>query len=779
MIRTAGVRGILCAFALLGQAGSGFATTARDPTTTGPWVAKSGEYKFPATTDALVTTFLKTELWAKVWYPTGKAFTRAPIAILVHGNHGTCGRMVTFQGKQYRVDDRTDYSTSGTCPAGYQVTPNHTGYDYVAQRLATNGYVVVSINTNRGITAAPEDSRENDPGLIQRRGRMILRHLMLLGQWNANGGQPSSIGFNMKGKLNFNKVTLFGHSRGGDGIVAAYNLYKTSSTWRSRLPAITFVGIASMAPTDFQTNHPGVIGAPLSVLLPMCDGDVNRLSGIHFYDRSIVSSTPDTSKNYKSVFATWGANHNGYNTQWQTEDQYQAASRGCPDQNQLFQFPIGLSPSQQAIGRYYLMAVARGGSESSTFAQLLNPAFSLPSFLSSLTRIDRSFFVGRGARSLRLVRFDGSCGSKVNVTDGVQKTGVCTTFPEHQPDPVALIRWGKPATIAKDSNHAIFTINKGIPVNFGTLKTLDLRVAPDCFRVTPNGDFACGDRSHQGFGTGSQGISIFLEDAAGHFSKPLLLSNYVARREAVGVHSSNGVLPVDPLYHAILSSARIPVASFSQAGFSLSAVKKIWLYLGDKNSSGGLFFGDIWGTSTSSTGIDGAIAPVEEAAPEAVAENAAGASVIPPPDVQLTPVSDGPASDQAGAVAAQPAPVVPADPGNRILSATRGTLRVAVDNPPEGATPEAVPTREIATVELTISTATQIVEGDSAVQVRIGNSLIQARRFGTGRENNTPSVTKIVVPATAVDAATDGASLAILSGGRVWQFGPFSRSAIR
>ena len=159
---------------------------------------------------------------------------------------------------------------------------------------------------------------------------MILRHMMLLSAWNKSGGQPSSIKYNLKGKIDFSKVTIMGHSRGGDAVVAAYNLYKSSAGWRTRVPGVKFVGVAPLAPTDFQVNSPNVIGAPLSVLLPTCDGDVNRLSGIHFYDRSVLALTPDTAGNYKSVFATWGANHNGYNTQWQVDDQY-PNSRTCPN----------------------------------------------------------------------------------------------------------------------------------------------------------------------------------------------------------------------------------------------------------------------------------------------------------------------------------------------------------------------------------------------------------------------------------------------------------------
>ena len=58
------------------------------------------------------------------------------------------------------------------------------------------------------------------------------------------------------------------------------------------------------------------------VLLPMCDSDVVRLSGLGFYDRSILPGK-DTAGNFESVLEVWRTNHNGYNTQWQTDDTYQ------------------------------------------------------------------------------------------------------------------------------------------------------------------------------------------------------------------------------------------------------------------------------------------------------------------------------------------------------------------------------------------------------------------------------------------------------------------------
>ena len=88
-----------------------------------------------------------------------------------------------------RVDDRIDYTLTGRCPSGYVVSPSHRGYAYLAEELSAAGYIVVSINANRGVNAAAGGA--DDFGLNLRRGRLVLKHLQLLSQWNRSGGAPA------------------------------------------------------------------------------------------------------------------------------------------------------------------------------------------------------------------------------------------------------------------------------------------------------------------------------------------------------------------------------------------------------------------------------------------------------------------------------------------------------------------------------------------------------------------------------------------------------------
>jgi hypothetical protein len=152
-----------------------------------------------------------TEIWARVWRPISDDDQgRLPLVVFLHGNHGTCGTFfcsVANCGRPIplpngpRIDDRIDYTTTGTCPrAGegtppaetdYVVSPSHEGYGYLAEQLASRGYLVVSINANRGITAGraqdlgtPGHPFIEDRGLNLARARLVLKHLELLSRWN-------------------------------------------------------------------------------------------------------------------------------------------------------------------------------------------------------------------------------------------------------------------------------------------------------------------------------------------------------------------------------------------------------------------------------------------------------------------------------------------------------------------------------------------------------------------------------------------------------------------
>jgi len=263
------------------------AQTAPDATGSMPGVTVSTfEYYIPGISDSDVAP-LPIDLWARVYVPSGYT-GQLPLIVLLHGNHATCG---TYDGfGPARRDDNVQYTLTGTCPDRYVVVPNHAGYEYLARPLATRGYIIVSINANRGVTAAPGETL--DRGLNLRRGRLVLRHLEHLVQLNATGSSP------LYHRIDFSHVGLMGHSRGGEGMRAAYEQYRApGSPWPALIGTpIGFEGLFEIGPVDGQTgprtnpNRLNADGLAWTVLLPNCDGDVFNLQGVKPFDRMMLKT---------------------------------------------------------------------------------------------------------------------------------------------------------------------------------------------------------------------------------------------------------------------------------------------------------------------------------------------------------------------------------------------------------------------------------------------------------------------------------------------------------
>jgi hypothetical protein len=83
-----------------------------------------------------------------------------------------------------------------------------------------------------------DDAAED--GGAEVRSLLIRRHLGLLAQWDAAGGDP--FGGVLKGKVDMNKVVLVGHSRGGEGVNRAAVDALVSDPYK-------IVGVVSYGPT--------------------------------------------------------------------------------------------------------------------------------------------------------------------------------------------------------------------------------------------------------------------------------------------------------------------------------------------------------------------------------------------------------------------------------------------------------------------------------------------------------------------------------------------------
>jgi hypothetical protein len=261
-----------------------------------------------------------------------------PVVVFLHGQHEDSDREHSYQG-----------------------------YNYLAEKLVPHGYVVVSINA-RKINDGPRSGDSSS----QSRAQLVLGTLDRLRQIDGFG--QIDLGGNkgkldpLINKLDFSRIGIMGHSRGGQGIsntiifnrsrhattpadlrallkerpdsfkpypelLAAaekvgpdgdtafeaarvrYNIFYASGSGTE--PPYDFKGAFMMAPTD-NAGNTGLNKVPLANLVPSCDGDVNDLAGAIAYDHNRFGDADDHAPRYQIL--VHGANHNYYNTEWKSDD---------------------------------------------------------------------------------------------------------------------------------------------------------------------------------------------------------------------------------------------------------------------------------------------------------------------------------------------------------------------------------------------------------------------------------------------------------------------------
>lgn len=191
---------------------------------------------------------------------------RVPIVFMAHGNHS---------------------------PAD----PSYLGYRYLQGELARMGMVAVSVDCN------DLNGPIGGVGNIEDRADLIIDNIA---HFQGLDADPASILF---ARIDFNRVGLMGHSRGGDAVVTLPPVIN--------LPGVTIRSVLALAPTNFRfwygmsTIQPQ--GYAYMTILPAGDGDVDENNGAQFYDIAVPEP-------YKSQVYAHYTNHNFFNREWLFDD---------------------------------------------------------------------------------------------------------------------------------------------------------------------------------------------------------------------------------------------------------------------------------------------------------------------------------------------------------------------------------------------------------------------------------------------------------------------------
>jgi erythromycin esterase-like protein len=303
-----------------------------DPAEPGPYGIERLDYDLePLVLDGYPAPI---EVAAEVTRPVD-AGGRRPLVLILHGRHSTC----------YTGGPEGDASGAWPCPDGWVPIPSHLGYRYLADLLASQGYIAVSISAN-GING--QDWAAPDAG-TSARSQLIGHHLDLWARWASRGGDPW--GGIFRRHVDLDDVVLVGHSRGGEGVNRAAIDALGQNRYRIR-------GLVSYGPTAFGRQvTPDV---PSAVILPACDGDVSDLQGQAYVDLSRDLADSDA---LRSAVLALGANHNYFNTEWTPglaqapawDDWWDPGDPVCGDEGSL-RLTV---EEQQQVGAAYTLAFVR------------------------------------------------------------------------------------------------------------------------------------------------------------------------------------------------------------------------------------------------------------------------------------------------------------------------------------------------------------------------------------------------------------------------------------
>ena len=516
------------------------------------------------------------ELKASVHYPTGLPGGPYPLVVFMHGRHVTCYRNQMA-------------SLRWPCRSNETVIPSYQGYDYVAQNLASNGYVVVSVSAN-GINAF--DNNVTDLGMLAR-AQLIQRHLQQWTTFSTTGAAP--FGTQFVGKVDLQRVGTMGHSRGGEGVVRhyAHNL--------SLGAPYGVKAVFPLAPVNF--NRTIANNVPLTVALPYCDGDVNDNQGVHFYDDARYNVAGDAAP--KHTVQVMGANHNFFNTVWTpglfpagTADDWTAFTSGGTGDAQCGTVAGNhrlTAAQQRGVGLAYISAAMRAyvGGETQFTPYLTGAAAPPPS--AQTNEIHVSYHAPDTAATRRDVnRLLTSTNLTTNTLGGASaQTGLTPHDLCGGPSP-------QPQHCLPAGQSTARQPHTTVSARATTVRGLSqLRTGWSATTANYRNDLPTGARDVSGFTWLTFRVSVNFADTRNpsgigqNFS--VVLTDGTGATSSVTVNSYSDVLfyppgTTGPVPKVLLNTARIPVSAFS--GVNLSDIRSVQFRF-DQSPSGALLISDV------------------------------------------------------------------------------------------------------------------------------------------------------------------------------------------
>jgi hypothetical protein len=542
------------------------AAQAPSPMEPGPDVVNRVDYDAGPALVGMPGAVYPQELEGSIHFPIGVA-GRFPILVFLHGRHSSCA----YVGVQF-----LGYPCPDT-PATASVD-SYKGYDYIAQNLASHGYVVMSIDAN-GINTY--DTADTDAGALAR-AQTIAKSLDLLSDWSVSAG-PGAVDTNLVGRLDFQRIGIMGHSRGGEGVTQfiAYNRTRPLSLdptvgpdYGPRYPGLK--AVFALAPIDKANQTP--TGVPLAELLPYCDGDVSDLSGSRPFERTKSDAFP------RVQYGVNGADHNYFNTIWTGDDNSTTTDTACASS---LKGNVRLSKDEQKATGLTLIAafLRRFVGPEPAFDPYVSGAAPLPAAACPRTpvpcdeEVQVSYIAPAGERHLILGPAGTNPGGPApdggSVTaDGLATFAICTPSAGGTgcpaSGPAATNRSTTPQlSLVWDGPAAVTVGLKGAAANATPYSTLTMRTAPD-YADTRNPPAT------------TQDFDVVLTDTAGR--KASVAAAPYARGALVPSRGS-------AQREMVLGGIRIPMSAFLRV--DLAHLASIRLEFGGRTARGSIDLADI------------------------------------------------------------------------------------------------------------------------------------------------------------------------------------------